>query len=272
MWCHRSPSLFFYPTLPFPPAPRASRRMDVYPGVAKEAMIYTSTTATSAFSSPSESRECTRHSTELQEWGKWGERSSFLGVGSRVLVVEILICGEGLAELPPPRHHVPELNVLPAGTSNGEAKPLAAEPSARRRCASTWPAGTGLGWCHPGRRRRAPTPAGTCRSGGAPGRTTRRWAARSWMGTGWRRRPWWSDGVTGLAVLTALACWVTGDEVALPARHAVVEQGRAQRRVVHAVPGVVQVVVPACATCVSYISYHKHACISDEVILIRTQM
>jgi hypothetical protein len=64
------PLLFFYPTLLFPPAPRASRRMDVYPGVAKEAMIYTSTTATSAFSSPSESRECTRHSTELQEWGK----------------------------------------------------------------------------------------------------------------------------------------------------------------------------------------------------------
>jgi hypothetical protein len=33
------PLPFFHPTLPFHPAPRASRRMDVYPGVAKEAMI-----------------------------------------------------------------------------------------------------------------------------------------------------------------------------------------------------------------------------------------
>ena len=50
----------------------------------------------------------------------------------QVLVVEILCCGVGLSELPPPsRHHIPELNVLPAGTGNGEAEPLADEPSER---------------------------------------------------------------------------------------------------------------------------------------------
>ena len=73
-----------------------------------------------------------------------------------------------------------------------------------------------------------------------------------------------SDGVAGLAPLATQTCWVAGDEVALPARRAVIEQGRAQRRGVDTVPRVVQVVVPACATCVSY---HKYACISDEVIL-----
>jgi hypothetical protein len=52
-------------------------------------------------------------------------------------------------------------------------------------------------------------------------------------------------GAAGLAVLPARARRVAGDEVALPARRAVVEQGLAQRRVVHAVPGAVQVAVPA---------------------------
>ena len=46
-------------------------------------------------------------------------------------VVEILVCVEGHAELPPSWHDVGELNVLPAGAGHGEAEPLADEPGER---------------------------------------------------------------------------------------------------------------------------------------------
>jgi hypothetical protein len=45
-------------------------------------------------------------------------------VGTRS-VVEGLVGGEGLAELPPSRGNVQELNVLPTGAGNGEAESLA---------------------------------------------------------------------------------------------------------------------------------------------------
>jgi hypothetical protein len=56
------------------------------------------------------------------------------------------------------------------------------------------------------------------------------------------------DAVAGFAVLAAGACYVALDGVALAAGRAVVEQRLAQRRVVDAVPGVVEVVVPAGTT------------------------
>ena len=48
-----------------------------------------------------------------------------------ILVVEVLVGGVGLAELPPRRDDVEELNVLPAGAGHGEAEPLADEPGER---------------------------------------------------------------------------------------------------------------------------------------------
>ena len=55
------------------------------------------------------------------------------------------------------------------------------------------------------------------------------------------------DGRAGLAHLRLAG--VAGDEVALSARRAVVEQRRAQRHVVDPVPRIVQVLVPTCAAC-----------------------
>ena len=49
----------------------------------------------------------------------------------QVLVVEVLVGGVGLAELPPRRCDVDELNVLPAAAGHGEAEPLADEPGER---------------------------------------------------------------------------------------------------------------------------------------------
>ena len=43
------------------------------------------------------------------------------------LVVEILVGGEGLAELPPRRHDVLEDDLLAAGGGEREAEPLAGE-------------------------------------------------------------------------------------------------------------------------------------------------
>lgn len=90
----------------------------------------------------------------------------------------------------------------------------------------------------------------------APAAVGERVVGRAQVGGGDR------DGVAGLAVLAARTRPVAGDEVALPAGRAVVEQGRAQRRGVDAVPRVVQVVVPACATCV---------CVSSIVCIIVKQ-
>ena len=47
------------------------------------------------------------------------------------LVVKILVCVEGHAELPPSWHYVEELDVLPTCAGHGEAKPLADEPGER---------------------------------------------------------------------------------------------------------------------------------------------
>jgi hypothetical protein len=77
----------------------------------------------------------------------------------------------------------------------------------------------------------------------APPAVGQRVVGRAQVGGGHR------DGAAGFAGLAARTRRVAGDEVALPAGRAVVEQRRAQRRVVHAVPGVVQVVVPARAAC-----------------------
>jgi len=47
------------------------------------------------------------------------------------LVVKILVCVEGHAELPPSGHDVEELDVVPSCACHGEAKPLADEPGVR---------------------------------------------------------------------------------------------------------------------------------------------
>ena len=215
----------------------------------------------------------------------------------QVLVVEILGCGVGLSELPPPRHHVPELNVLPAGSGNGEAEPLADEPGERLPVGAPVPGhldpprpvalhpggahgatasevldvdeqeilGAGDAEAHAAGaraldllvqdrddagavdadalpRRLRHVEVGAPRA--APPAVGERVVGRAQVGGGHR------DGVARLAPLPARTRRVAGDEVALPARRAVVEQRRAQRRIVHAVPGVVQVVVPARTTCI----------------------
>ena len=48
------------------------------------------------------------------------------------LADEILVGGEGHAELPPARHDVQELNVLPTGGGHGKLRPLADETAYAR--------------------------------------------------------------------------------------------------------------------------------------------
>jgi hypothetical protein len=206
-----------------------------------------------------------------------------------------VVVGEGLAELPPRRRDVGELNVLPAGAGHGEAEPLADEAGQRLPVGAPVPghldpprlvaldpggahgaaaaevldvdeqevAGTGDAEAHAAaalaldllvedrddaglvdadvlERRLRHVEVGAPRA--APAAVGQPVVGRAQVGG----RD--GDAVPGLAVLAARPRAVAGDEVALPARRAVVEQRLAQRRVEHAVPGVVKVVVPAGAT------------------------
>ena len=67
------------------------------------------------------------------------------------------------------------------------------------------------------------------------------------------------DGHRGAALAPRRRVAVAHDQVALPARRAVVEQHRAQRRRVRPVPRLVQVPVPARATCIGRITRHGTA-------------
>jgi hypothetical protein len=236
-------------------------------------------------------QRCTGKLTELQEMAKETKALSCL----RGLVVEVLVGGVGLTELPPRRDDVEELNVLPAGGDHGEAEALADEPG------ESLPVGAPVpGHLDPPRaialdprgahgaaagevldvdeqevveagdaeahaalarapdllvddgddagpvdtdvlpRRLRHVEVGAPRA--APAAVGQREVGRAQVGG--RDR----DRRAGLTVLAARARPVARDGVALPARRAVLEQGLAQRRVQHAVAGVVQVAVPAGAT------------------------
>jgi hypothetical protein len=216
------------------------------------------------------------------------------------LVVEVLVGGESLAELPPRRHNVLEDDVMPTGGDEREAEALANEPTGEavpvgapvpvhgdpvrvgalhghtldgaaagdvgdehhvevvkagdgEAHAAAPPAldalveygddasavdadvlPGGLGHVEVGAGRAAPPAVGELPVG------------RAEVGGGD------DDEVAAAGLAPPGLAAVAPDDIALPARSAVVEERRAQRRIVNAVTLFVQVAIPARATCIMH--------------------